>query len=149
METKRILINKSNSGFGLSKEAHEMYLKMTNSRYYAHTSNFKKIFLKTQPLNYVAALHNSKDSSEASKINAEYVYQLTEITRDNPVLFEIADIIGLENMNDRFSKLEFVEVSANAEWKIREINGVEYLTINYFNENKERHAENAQGAANI
>jgi hypothetical protein len=149
METKRILINKSNSGFGMSKEAHEMYLKMTNSRYYVHTANFKKLFLKSQPLNYVAALRNSKGASEVAKVNAEYVYQLNEIIRDHPALFEIADILGVENMNDRFSNLEFVEVETNAMWKIKEINGIEYITINYFNENKTGSTENAKSLSDI
>jgi hypothetical protein len=41
----------------------------------------------------------------------------------------VADFIGLDAMNDRFSKLEFAEVPEDKLWSIKEINGVEYICI--------------------
>jgi hypothetical protein len=42
-----------------------------------------------------------------------------------------------------------VEVETNAMWKIKEINGIEYITINYFNENKTGSTENAKSLSDI
>ena len=142
---KRILINKSNTGFGLSKEAHELFLKKANFRYYEYTENFKKLFLKTQPLNYVAALKNATTSEEISRVKKEYIYYSKDVPRDHPVLWLVADIIGMDRFNDRFSKLEFVDVPDDAIWSIRVINDIEYISLKIIeNENKKRNAGSSE-----
>lgn len=130
MSVKKVLINKNNTGFGLSKEAHELFLKKANIFYTKRTENFKVILLKTSEIKYVAAMTNAKDGKDLEEIRINYIHHCSEIPRDHPALWEVADFIGLDAMNDRFSKLEFVEVAEDKQWSIKEINGIEYISIN-------------------
>jgi hypothetical protein len=130
MSVKKVLLNKNNTGFGLSKEAHELFLKKANIPFTKRTENFKPILLKTSALNYEAALTNAKDGKDLEEIRNTLVHHCSEIPRDHPALWEVADLLGLDAMNDRFSKLEFVEVPEDKQWSIKEINGIEYISIN-------------------
>jgi hypothetical protein len=130
MSTKKVLINKNASGFGLSKEAHELFLKKANIAFTKHTENFKTLFLKTSALSYVAAIVHAKDKEAIEEVKKEYIHHFSEIPRDHEALWLVADLIGMEAMNDTFSKLEFVEVPEDKQWSIKEIGGIEYITIN-------------------
>ncbi len=130
MSVKKVLINKNDTGFGLSEEAHERFLKKANIPFTKRTANFKTMFLKTGELNYVAAIANAKDGKDLEEIRVNYIHHCSEIPRDHPALWEVADFIGIDAMNDRFSKLEFVEVPEDRLWSIKEINGIEYISIN-------------------
>jgi hypothetical protein len=127
MSTKKVLINKNDAGFGLSREAHEMFLKKANIPFTRHTSNFKTILLKTSELDYHTALLASEDLDEVKR---NYIHQCADIPRDHPALLEVADFFGISGMNDRFSKLEFVEVPEDKPWSIKKINGIEYISVN-------------------
>lgn len=130
MSVKKVLINKNDTGFGLSKEAHELFLKKANIPYTKRTENFKVILLKTSEIKYVAAMTNAKDGKDLEEIRKTYIHHCSEIPRDHSALWEVADFLGMEQMNDRFSKLEFVEVPEDRLWSIKEINGIEYISIN-------------------
>lgn len=130
MSLKKVLINKNDAGFGLSKEAHELFLKKANASYTKHVENFKTLFLKTSVINYVAAVTNAKDDKELEEVRKNYIHHCSEIPRDHSALWEVADFLGLDAMNDRFSKLEVVEVPEDRQWSIKEIQGVEYISIN-------------------
>lgn len=130
MSVKKILINKNDTGFGLSKEAHELFLKKSNTPYTKHVENFKTLLLKTSAIDYVAAITNAKDGKDLGEAKRNYIHHCSDIPRDHPALWEVADFLGIEAMNDRFSKLEFVEVPEDKQWSIKEIQGIEYITIN-------------------
>jgi hypothetical protein len=130
MSVKKVLLNKNNTGFGLSKEAHEFFLKRAKIPFNKRTENFKTILLKKSELDYVAAVTNAKDGKDLEEIRNTYIHHCYEIPRDHPALWETADFLGLDRMNDRFSKLEFVAVPEESVWSIKEIGGVEYISIN-------------------
>ena len=130
MSVKKVLINKNDTGFGLSKEAHELFLKKADIPYTKHVENFKTLLLKTSAINYVAAVTNAKDGKDLEEIRKNYIHHCSEIPRDHPALLEVADFLGLDAMNDRFSKLEFVEVPEDKQWSVKEIQGIEYITVN-------------------
>lgn len=130
MSVKKILLNKNSTGFGLSKEAHEFFLKRANIPFTKYTENFKTILLKTSALDYVAAVTNAKDGKDLEEIRDKFIHHCSEIPRGHPALLEVADFLGLDRMNDRFSKLEFVDVPEDSVWSIKEIAGVEYISIN-------------------
>lgn len=113
----------------MSKEAHELFLKKAGIQYFTHTENFKTILLKTEPLKYVAACTNAKDGKELMKIREDYVHLLSEIPRDHPALWEVAEELGMQRVNDRFSKLQFEEIAADSNWKIKSYNEIEYIVI--------------------
>jgi hypothetical protein len=130
MSVKKVLINKNDKGFGLSKEAHELFLKKANIPYTKRTENFQTILLKTSALDYEAALTDTKDGKDLEEIRKTFLHHCSEIPRDHSALWEVSDFLGMEHMNDRFSKLEFVEVPEDRLWSIKEINGIEYISIN-------------------
>jgi hypothetical protein len=130
MSVKKVLLNKNNTGFGLSKEAHELFLKKANIPFTKHTENFKSLLLKRSALDYVAAVAEAKDGKDLEEIRNTYIHHCSEIPRDHPVLWDVADFLGLDRMNDRFSKLEFAEVAEDRSWSIKEIDGIEYISIN-------------------
>lgn len=130
MSVKKVLINKNETGFGLSKEAHELFLKKANIAYTKYVENFKTLLLKTSALNYTAALANAKDGKELEEVRKNFIHHCSDIPRDHEALWEVADFLGLDAMNDRFSKLEFVDVPEDRQWNIKEIQGIEYITIN-------------------
>jgi len=129
MRVKKILINKNDTGFGLSKEAHEMFLQKANIPFEKHTENFKVLFLKTSKADYTTALANAKDGKDLEQIRNTHIHHCSDIPRDHPALWEVSDFLGLNHMNDRFSKLEFVEVPEDRQWSIKEIGGIEYIAI--------------------
>jgi len=130
MNVKKVLINKNDAGFGLSKEAHELFLKKANIPFNKRIENFKTILIKSSELDYVAAVNNAKGSADLEEIRKTHIHHSCEIPRDHPALWEVADLLGMERMNDRFSKLEFAEVPEDKQWSIKQINGVEYISIN-------------------
>jgi thiol-disulfide isomerase/thioredoxin len=129
MSKVKVLINKSPEGFGISYEAHELFLKKAGIVYFKYTENYKPILLKTEPLNYRAAITNAKDSQDVLKAQQGCIHYASEISRDHPALWEVAQELGMDAMNDRFSKLRFVEVDARRRWKIVEVENVEYISI--------------------
>lgn len=130
MSVKKVLINKNDTGFGLSKEAHELFLKKADIPFTKHVENFKTLLLKTSAIKYVAALTNATEGKDLEEIRKNYIHHCSEIPRDHPALWEVADFLGMDAMNDRFSKLEFVEVPEDRQWSIKEIQGIEYISIN-------------------
>lgn len=128
--TKHVLINKSNTGFGLSYEAHELFLKLSGRTYYEHIENNRPVYVNCTSVQYKAALGAAKTTNDVRAVNASLVYSPHDISRDNPVLVEVAKQLGLNKMGDKYSKLEFVEIPADTRWSIKEINEIEYLVIN-------------------
>jgi len=131
MSVRKVLINKNETGFGLSQEAHELFLKKANIFFEKYTENFKVLLLKTEKLKYVAALTNAEDGKGLEEVRNTYIHHYSDIPRDHPALVEVADILGLEHMNDKFSKLEFVEVPEDRQWSVKEINNIEYISISH------------------
>ena len=76
MSVKKVLINKNDTGFGLSKEAHELFLKKADIPYTKHVENFKPLLLKTSAINYVAAVTNAKDGKDLEEIRKNYIHHL-------------------------------------------------------------------------
>ena len=130
MKDKKVLINKNNSGFGLSKEAHELFLKKACIPFTKYTENFKTLLLKTSAIKYVAALTNASGDKDIEEVRKTYIHHCSDIPRDHEALWEVADFLGMDAMNDRFSKLEFAEVPEDSQWSIKQIQGVEYISIN-------------------
>lgn len=50
-----------------------------------------------------------------------------EISRDDPVLIEILERVGLEHSGGKYSKLKIVEIPDDVEWKIEEYDGLEWV----------------------
>lgn len=114
MAKKLVLLNKSNEGFGLSEEAHILFLKMAKIPFFKVKKGFRTLLCKEPG-------------------NCSLLHRQADIQRDHPALLKVRDEIGIECMGDKFAGLVFEEVDENAIWSIREIDKVEYLTIRLIN----------------
>lgn len=50
-----------------------------------------------------------------------------EFPRDDPVLIEIIERIGLDKSADRYAELKIVEIPDDVEWTIDEYDGLEWV----------------------
>lgn len=133
MAKKLVLLNKNKAGFGLSKEAHKLFLKKATYTFFTYQDNFRQhIFLKCPPSIFErdCARAHEQGAVEAENVRRSFIHRVSDIPRDHPALLAVFDELGLEGMNDRFSDLQFVEVDDTADWKIKIVDGKEYLTIN-------------------
>jgi hypothetical protein len=122
-------LNKSAEGFGLSNEAFEMFLHLAKIPYHYHEENFRPMYLKISATQYKTELVKAKNGNDLREINNKYVLTAHSIDRSHPALWEVAQRIGIEAMQDNYSKLVFVDVADDANWSIKEINDIEYLSV--------------------
>lgn len=94
----KVVINTCHGGFGLSKEALELYAKIKGielgeyNKSYSFYENF-----------------------------SDY-----DIARDDPVLIQVIEQMG-EAASNRFSELKIVEIPDDVEWTIAEYDGLEWV----------------------
>jgi hypothetical protein len=127
--SKKILLNKSPEGFGLSYEALEKYLELSETPFYYHTENFRPVYLRIPVVNYKAEVAKAKNGNELKELNAKYVISAHNIDRSDPALWEVSQKMGIEAMQDSYSRLVFEEIDDEYDWCIKEINNIEYLAI--------------------
>lgn len=119
MSKKLVLLNKSEHGFGLSEDAHRLFLKKAGLVFYTSKDAYRKtIFIKCHP-----------DIFSRASDKRSFIYLPATIPRDHPALRIVFEELGLEGMNDNFSDLYFAEVDDNKEWRIRVIDGKEYISV--------------------
>lgn len=127
--SKKVLLNKSAEGFGLSNEAFEMFLHLAKIHYHYHEENFRPLYLKVSGTQYKSELVKVKNGQELRELNNKYLLTVHNIDRSHPALWEVAQRIGIEKMQDSYSKLVFVDVADDANWSIKEINDIEYISV--------------------
>jgi len=98
----KVVINRCFGGFGLSKEAQELYAQKKNL-----------------------------DPGKWTKSYEGYSYlDIYDITRDDPILVEIVETLG-SKANGFASDLAVVEIPDNIEWHIHEYDGREHVAENH------------------
>lgn len=109
MNTRKILINSDYGGFDLSDEVCELYLKRKNLEFtktikerpfYGHQTSFEIAGQRWSPY---------------------------KVQRDDPILIEVVEQLGLEKSAGVFSALKIVEIPADVEWEIAEFDGNEEI----------------------
>ena len=109
MNTRKILINADYGGFDLSDEVCELYLKRKNPE-------FSKT-LRERPL-----FGNKSVFEIAGERWSPY-----KVQRDDPILIEIVEQLGLEKSAGVFASLKIVEIPLDVEWEIFEYDGIEEI----------------------
>ena len=109
MKTRKVLINADFGGFGLSDKAVELYL------------NKKGLNFTTQ----------EKTSSFSDRrlifyIDGDYFTE-HDLRRDDPVLIETVEELGLEKAADSYSSLKIVEIPYDVEWEIQNYDSQEWI----------------------
>ena len=109
MNTRKILINADYGGFDLSDQACELYLAKKNLA-------FSKI-PRENPL------FGNKCSFQ---VGGDY-WSPYKVQRDDPILIEVVEQLGLEKSAGVFASLKIVEIPADVDWEIFEYDGNEEI----------------------
>jgi len=94
----KVVINACHGGFGLSKEAQDLYAKLKG----IELGEYNKSYFFYDNL----SVH--------------------DIPRDDPALIQVVEQLGGEAAN-RFSELKIVEIPDDVEWTIAEYDGLEWV----------------------
>ena len=109
MKTRKILINADIGGFFLSDEAIELYLNKKGLKF---TTEKKSSMFSS--------------SSVSFYINGGYFSEHC-LQRDDSVLIETVEQLGLVKSADTFSTLKIVEIPHEVEWVVQDQDGVEWI----------------------
>lgn len=127
----KIILNKCFGGFGLSKDAYELYAEKKGIKVYEYYQDYKKgidYFIKGN--NSICKFYFTKDFGEEVKLNNEeyskYSLYLSSENRTDKVLIEVVEELG-QKASDGFSDLQIIEIPDNSFYKIDDYDGIETI----------------------
>lgn len=109
MKIRKILINSDFGGFSLSDKAIELFLNKKDVMF--STENKKSVFSGRHLIFY---------------INGE-CFKDYDLKRDDPILIETIEQLGLKESGDAFASLKIVEIPHDVDWKIQDYDGYEWV----------------------
>jgi len=109
MKTRKILISSDFGGFALSDKAVELYL---NKKGLEFTTQKKSSAFSDRRLIFY--------------IDGDYFTE-HDLRRDDPVLIETVEELGLEKAADSYSSLKIVEIPYDVEWVLQDYDGSEWI----------------------
>lgn len=133
----KVILNKCFGGFGLSKDAYELYAEKKGIEVYEYYQDYEKGFDYFKKGGYgLCKFYFVKDFGEEIKLNDEeynkYCLNLTSENRTDKTLIEVVEELG-EKASNGFSNLKIVEIPDNNFYKIDEYDGVETI---YYSESE-------------
>ena len=129
---KKVILNKCFGGFGLSKEAYELYAKKKGISVFHYTQeNLKKeIYTYATDDNRTFDFYFTKDFGDNVYISNEdfkkYFLNLDENFREDKTLIEVVEELG-EKANAFYSNLKIVEIPDDLDYVIDNYDGIETL----------------------
>ena len=129
---KKVILNKCFGGFGLSKEAYELYAKKKGISVFHYTQeNLKKeIYTYATDDNRTFDFYFTKDFGDNVYISDEdfkkYFLKLDEKFREDKTLIEVVEELG-EKANAFYSNLKIVEIPDDLDYVIDNYDGIETL----------------------
>ena len=126
-----VVINACYGGFGLSKDAVEMYLKLKGKECFTYTNEANG---NGKDRTYIRATneclfnhHMTKDLGEkTNKLPDKYYFSDRDINRDDKDLVSVVKKLG-DKANGSCSKLKVIEIPDGIEWDIEEYDGLEHI----------------------
>lgn len=127
----KVILNKCFGGFGLSKDAYELYAEKKGIEVYEYYQDLELGFdYFTKDSSSLCKFYFVKDFGEGIKLNDEeynkYCLYLSSEYRFDKTLIEVVEELG-EKANGNFAELEVVEIPDNSFYKIDEYDGVETI----------------------
>lgn len=119
---KRVILNKCFGGFGVSKDAYELYAKKKGISvfHYTYATDDNRSF----------DFHFTKDFGDNVYISNEdfkkYFLNLDENFREDKTLIEVVEELG-EKANTFYSNLKIVEIPDDLDYVIDNYDGIETL----------------------
>lgn len=109
MKTRKILINADFGGFGLSDKAVELYLNKKGLKF---TTEKKSSAISDRRLIFY--------------VDGDYFTE-HDLKRDDSVLIETVEELGLKEAADTFGALKIVEIPYDVEWILQDYDGSEWI----------------------
>ena len=129
---KKVILNKCFGGFGLSKDAYELYAKKKGISVFRYTQeNLKKeIYTYATDDNRTFDFYFTKDFGDNVYISDEdykkYFLKLDEKFREDKTLIEVVEELD-EKANVFYSNLKIVEIPDDLDYVIDNYDGIETL----------------------
>lgn len=129
---KKVILNKCFGGFGVSKEAYELYAKKKGIDVFHYTqANLKnEIYTYATDDNRSFDFYFTKDFGDNVYISNEdfkkYFLNLNEDFREDKTLIEVVEELG-EKTNAFYSNLKIVEIPDDLDYIIDNYDGIETL----------------------
>ena len=129
---KKVILNKCFGGFGVSKEAYELYAKKKGISIFRYTQedSRNKIYIYANDDNTSLNFYFTKDFGNNVYISSEdfkkYNLFLDEDFREDKTLIEVVEELG-EKANSMYSNLKIVEIPDNLDYVIDDYDGIETL----------------------
>ena len=124
MKKKSIVIAHGTGGFGLTCEAHELYLQRANLGYYELHEHNKTTFIKVPAALFKALRNDASTHGRLKELNDKYAYSAHSIPRDDAVLVSVVRELG-PAAAPKFSKLVVIDIAGDVTWRIEEKFGME------------------------
>ena len=132
---KKVILNKCFGGFGVSKEAYELYAKKKGISVFHYTQKNLKKEIYTYATdatddNRIFDFYFTKYFGNKAYISDEdfkkYFLNLNEYFREDKTLIEVVEELG-EKANTFYSNLKIVEIPNDLDYVIDNYNGIETL----------------------
>lgn len=129
---KKVILNKSYGGFGISRMGYELYAKKKNLDLYMYETEFKgeHCFYKKTDNDALFTQYFTKDFGDNVDISEEdyknYNLYLDKGYREDPILIEVIEELK-EKANSNFSDLKIVEIPDDLDYVIDDYDGLETL----------------------
>ena len=129
---KKVILNKCFGGFGVSKEAYELYAKKKGISIFRYTQEdlTNKIYIYANDDNTSLNFYFTKDFGNNVYISSEdfekYNLFLDEDFRKDKTLIEVVEELG-EKANSMYSNLKIVEIPDDLDYVIDGYDGIETL----------------------
>lgn len=128
---QEVVINRSFGGFGLSVKAVRKFLELKGKNLYLYDSDlmgaYRKINKEPEACSYLHFF--TKDYGEvvdSGEVDSKDILDIEKIRRTDPALIQVVKELGRE-ANGPFAFLKIVEVPLFVDWKIIEVDGLEYV----------------------
>lgn len=125
----KVVINKCYGGYGLSKEAFELYAKKKNIKLYPRQSKydgFGIVSYLTIPYEEWIKIHEECEKKRNYTESNKYHFGDSTIERNDPILVEVVEELG-EKANGAFAKLHIVEIPDDINYEIEDYDGMEHI----------------------
>ena len=123
----KVVINAEHGGFGLSDEAIERYVELSNFNLYRHfDTEWKTISYYTVPYDEYEKVHKQDKRTGNYYASNALCWSYRDIERNDPLLVQVVEELG-EKVNSRYSLLSIVDIPDDIEWTIDEYDGSEWV----------------------
>jgi hypothetical protein len=135
----KVAVNKQYGGFNPSEELAELYQKKKgNQLFFYHQTEYrhrdgKDVFTRVDPndkqihITYASITDLGKTDDGKKLFADENYFYPSDIERNDPILIECIEELGIEKASGAHCTLEIVEIPDDVSWHVEEYDGMEHI----------------------